>query len=204
MQTRPAILLIRGPNRLLPMGVGELPLTLDGSKPVMVHYGSFETNESGIRLIKLFPDESTMMHLATAEQISIGKKLPNLRITNIAMALKAVDNCTSDKLISWGVDPNLYFQRKTASITGNFATLFDAQSYPKEARSKSVSGRVVLLLRTDSVGSITECKAVVSPDQSLNAGTCEAAKRGRVKPPLDSAGQPIASFAVISVRWTLP
>lgn len=202
MQTRPAFLLVRAPKKLLPAGIGEAQITLDESKPVSVHYGSFETNEPGVRLVKFFPDEATMTRIAATKAIGIGVHMPTLKIANADEAIKAVDTCTADKLVSWGVDPSIYFQRKTAS--GNLGLLFDAKDYPKEARDRGISGRVVLLLKTDKIGGITDCKVVASADQSLNVGSCEAAKRGTVKPPVDLAGQPIASYVVVPVVWRHP
>lgn len=204
MQSRPAFLLVRGPKKYLPQGIGELPLKLDGSEPVMVRYGSFETGDPSDRLLKLFPDEATMTRISAANRVEIGTKMPPFHITNTSAAIKAVDDCISKKITSWGVDPTLYFEGKTASITGNFASLFDAQSYPKEARGRGASGRVLLLLKTDENGAVSDCKVLETPDQSLNAGTCEVAKRGRLKPPLGSADHAIASYAVIPVTWTHP
>ena len=103
-----------------------------------------------------------MTRIVKAAQISIGAKMPTLHVVGAAAATKAADDCTSEKLAFWGADPALYFQQKTASITGDYVALFGAQNYPKEARSRGISGRVVLLLKTDEVGAVTECKAVAA------------------------------------------
>lgn len=204
MHLRPTFLLVRGPSKLLPGGDGSISLTVDGSTTVIVRYVSFETSESEVRTIRLSLDYATMTQLAKATTITVGNKMPTLDVNGIKAAIDATDRCTSDKLISYGVDPKLYFESKTTVIGLEFARMFDAQSYPKEARPKKAYGRMVLLLNTGTDGSVTNCKVLASPDESLNTGTCEIAKRGRLQPPIGSDGQPIASYAILPVRWVRP
>lgn len=204
MQSRPGFLLVRGPNKLLPNDIGQISLGIDQAPPVTVRYGSFDTPDSGVRLTKLFIDQTTMTQLATARTITIGSKMPPINVSGIKSAIDAAERCTTDKLKSYGVDPKLYLEEKATPVTGTFASMFDARSYPKEARAKKAFGRMVLLLNTGTDGSVTDCKVLTSADETLNAGTCEIAKRGRLRPPLGSDGQPIASYAVLPVRWVRP
>jgi TonB family protein len=201
LQSRPAHVFIRGTKASLPSGTGELALTLDGATPVMVRYGSFESDDGSIRLTKLFLDRATIERVSSASVIAIGRALPPLRLNGVREALKAVDSCTSDKLLAWGLDPALYFEDRTAKITGNFAAMFDRRSYPKEAMRKGASGRVVAVLKTDREGAVAECKVVESADPSLDAGTCAVARRGRLTPPLDATGAAIPSYAIFALRW---
>lgn len=198
-------LLVVGPKTLLPDGIGETPVTLDAGAAVRLHYGSFAVADSKLRLLKLFGDDAALQQLADTKSIGIGPQALSLRMEGTRAAFAALDKCTVDLLVSWGADPQLYLQKKMAGLTGSPAQWFTSASYPKEARSKGASGLVVLLLNAERDGGVGRCTVVASADESLNAGTCAIATRHlRLKPPVDATGQPMASYAVLPIRWVAP
>jgi hypothetical protein len=185
-------------------GVGEVTVRLEGEAPLDLHYGTFEVADPRRRLVKLFPDEAALARLTQASTITIGDRGTPVPADGMPAALVALDKCTSDLLSSWGVDPTLYLQGKMANL-GNPGRWFSSNDYPREARASGASGRVVLLLITRADGSIADCKAVASAAVSLNAGTCDIALRNiRATPPTDADGRPMASYAVLPVRWSHP
>jgi hypothetical protein len=197
-------MLFAGARRSLPEGIGEVAVHLGGQAPLALHYGAFELADHGLRLLKLFPDEAALESLTQADTVSIGDKGVPVQATGMREALAALDKCTSDLLSSWGADPSLYLRDKMAKLL-NPARWFSSENYPREARARGASGRIVLLLGTRADGSIGDCKAVATADPSLNAGTCAIAFRYiRAKPPTDAEGHPIASYAILSVLWTNP
>ncbi len=197
-------MLIRAPNALLPSGIGQINLSLDDAPPISVHYGAFATQDAAYRLLKLFPDKATLASLRTATIIRLDGKMPPLRVKAMGAVLQKMDECMSSKLADWGVSPTLYFEGRLAKTSKQILLAFDNRRYPEEARKAGVSGRVILLLKTDPTGAITDCKAVESSDERLNAGTCAIAKEARLIPPTDDSGRPIASYAFLPVRWNRP
>ncbi len=115
-----------------------------------------------------------------------------------------MDACISTKLTAWGVSPAPYLQGKLAKTSIQLQLAFDDRHYPEEARRAGVSGRVILLLKTDPGGAITNCKAVASADERLNAGSCAIAEKARLIPPTDADGRPMASYAFLPIRWQRP
>lgn len=196
-------LLVTGPKNFLPDGKGNIEVTLDGKESVQISYGSFDVRDNRLRQLELFPSEAEMLRLASSTSITFGERFPPTHAGGIEAALRALDTCTTNLLTSWGVDPALYIGDKMASFTGNPGKWFSYQNYPREALAKGISGRVTLLLKTRPDGSVDDCKAVVSDDSSLNAGSCAMAKNIQLKPPLDAAGKAMASYAVLPISWTM-
>jgi len=195
-------LLFTAPVEMAPVGTGILPIILDDKDTINLHYGSFAAGSENLRVTKFFPNVEDLTKISNASVIAIGDSALPLRIGGAAKALNALDTCTSNLLASWGVDPALYTNHKMPIFTGNPGQWFTRESYPKEGRG---AGRVILLLKTKADGSVYDCKAVASDDDSLNAGTCAIAlKHLRVRAPTDAAGQPMASYTLLPIRWTKP
>jgi TonB family protein len=196
-------ILVAGPKKLLPNGIQNIDVAFDDKPPIKMHYGSFKINDNHLTLLKIFPSDADLLLFSNSSSITFEKQLPPMKVRGIGAALGALDKCTTDLLTSWGADPALYVDNKMATITGDPSQWFSHDNYPKEALAKGISGRVTLLIKTRPDGSVDECKAVVSDDVSLDAGSCAiAVKRGRFKPPLDAAGNAMASYAVLPVSWS--
>jgi TonB family protein len=204
IHSRSPYLLVRAPNMMLPSGIGQINVSLDNGQPIAIHYGAFATQDAGYRLLKLFPDKAALASLHSAAIIRLDGRMPPLRVTAMGAVLQKLDECMSGKLADWGVSPSLYFEDKLAKISKQLLLAFDNKHYPEEARRAGVSGRVILLLKTDPTGTITDCTAGESSDERLNAGSCAIAKEARLIPPKDSSGQPIASYAFLPIRWNRP
>lgn len=202
VQNTRTTLLILGPKKTLPNGIGDTAIKFDDENPTEIHYGTFETNEPGTRLLKLFFDDADMARLSAARVVSIGKEGAKFSVNGAGDAVDMLRKCMARRLVALGLNPDLYFQRQTAMVTGNFAALLGADAYPKEAVATGVSGAVLVLLKTAEDGSVAECRVLESENALLDAGTCRAARRGRLKPPLDAEGRPIASYTITLIRWT--
>ncbi|WP_322963834.1 energy transducer TonB [Sphingomonas fuzhouensis] len=204
LHSRTPYLLIRAPNALLPSGIGQINVSVDNAPPIAIHYGAFATQDTRYRLLKLFPDKAALASLHDATTIRLEGKMPPLHVTSIGAVLQKMDECMSSKLADWGVSPSLYFEDKLAKVSKQLLLAFDNKRYPEEARRAGVSGRVLLLLKTDPTGAITDCKAVESADERLNTGSCAIAKEARLIPPTDASGRPMASYAFLPIRWNRP
>ena len=200
---RQRILLVVAPKRLLPDGIGEVSVMLDGKDAIRLHYGTFVLSDGSSRLVKLFPDDDAVRRISEASTIAIGDWIAPIRGHGVQAALRALDTCTGDLLASWGVDPGLYLQDRIARLMGNPDRWLNRDSYPRDAGG--AAGAVVLLMKTAPDGSISECRAVVAENARLGTGTCSIVVRHvTTRPPVDADGRPIASYAVLMVRWTKP
>jgi hypothetical protein len=204
VNTRTRTMFFVAPKGSLPTGIGELDLTLDGKEPMRLHYGSFDMADPKLRMIKTFPGKVELERLSNAATIALGKQAYAFQGSEVGKALSALDRCTVDQIASWGVDPALYLNDKMATM-GNVGQWFSADAYPKEARATRASGMVVLLITSKADGSVEACKAVASAHESLNAGSCAIVlKHIKLVPPVDDAGQPMASYAILPIRWSAP
>jgi hypothetical protein len=191
------MLLVAAPKEQLPEGIGEMTVTPDGQAPLRVHFGAFQVADSSLRLVKLFPDKAALAQLAAAADVTIGDHLPALHTGGLAAVLAAMEKCDGELLASWGGDPALYHKRQMATLL-NPARWFGA--FPHDAKGRG--GRVLALLNIAPDGSVSGCKAVVKVEPALDAATCATAiARVRARPPQDENGQPIASYALLPVRW---
>lgn len=200
----PPVLLIHAPNALLPSGIAETDISFDEAAPVSIHYGAFAMQNGRYRMLKLFPDKTVMASLRKATQIRLRAPMPPLRVSAIASALNAFDQCMSDQLTAWGVSPTPYLEGRLAKTGKAMIMAFDPKNYPPAARRAHISGKVLLLVQTDPTGAVTDCKAVVSPDEGLGSGSCNIAKNQHMIPASDATGQPIASYGFVPIRWSLP
>lgn len=199
------IMLVIASKNTLPEKTGDITVTLNGTDAVQAHYGSFETPNPNIRMIKVFFEAADSARLVGTTSVSIDKQVLVFQNPQIGAALKALDKCTIDLISSWGVDPANYLNGKLAKVKGNIGQWFTAASYPREARAKRAAGRVVLLLTSTVEGDVESCKVVASPDESLNAGTCAiATRRIKLTPPIDDAGRPTTSYTILPIHWFVP
>lgn len=90
----------------------------------------------------------------------------------------ALQSCIDNLKRAWGIDP-ANVARADGPVEGNPAKFFSSDSYPREAISKGVFGRVVAFLSIDETGAVTHCRILSSAGKELNEGTCTAARRIR-------------------------
>lgn len=88
---------------------------------------------------------------------------------------------------------------------GNIADWFPADSYPPQARTLGLEGRVVFALDIDALGRITQCHVIEgSGSDLLDSATCtQAIINGRFRAGRDAAGKPVAKSWRSTMRWKL-
>ncbi len=88
---------------------------------------------------------------------------------------------------------------------GIIADWFPADSYPPQARTLGLEGRVVFSLDIDALGRITQCHVIEgSGSDLLDSATCtQAIINGRFRPGRDAAGKPVAKSWRSTMRWKL-
>ncbi|WP_267382031.1 MULTISPECIES: energy transducer TonB [unclassified Sphingomonas] len=148
----------------------------------------------------------TALAKASTITITIGNKTRTAMLTSTGFLMATLHRCEVQLLTNWGVDPALFFDADPPTpVEGNPGRWFGPDSYPVEAMHAREQGRVIALLAIDVTGQVTNCRVVTSSrSRSLDAATCEIAKRIRYTPSHDTGGKAIASWSILPVVWQLP
>lgn len=199
-------LIVETPRNLLPSGIGSTKVKLDTGATLAVHYGAFDVADSRRRLLRLFPTATDTTQLAAAKTLEIGDDGPVLKDIGLYDEGRATLNACMAKLISsWGADPQPYLDGRLARMTGRPQAWINDDNYPAEARAHHVGGDVTLLVTTGVDGTVSSCKVLSSTHPLLDRGSCAAiTKVATFRPPLDANGQPMASYAAMTIHWTAP
>jgi TonB family protein len=185
---------------------GDFNVQVDpGARSYTGRYYSVHMPGGDARLTRLSVDRVALDGLRDGDTMTIQAKPVggSFAIVRPEKARPALDKCITDLKKSWGVDPDRD-ARAVTRLDGNPARYFNFDSYPAEALSKGIYGRVVALLNIAPDGTVSNCRIVSSAGKALNEGTCVAARRVRFTPPRDADGKPMATTYLLPVRWVLP
>jgi len=183
---------------------GQATLTLlPENVPVSASFSSFMAGK-GRRSLRLSVSRSVYdnMPKATALSISADKSFV-LALRNPGGAVAALQKCETALLQHWGIDSVALAAAKTPAHIADVVKWFTPSAYPKDALAHHFSGRVVAILSVNELGTVQNCRVVVSSrNDSLDQGTCGIVMRHqRISPALDAAGKPVASWLILPVRW---
>lgn len=79
------------------------------------------------------------------------------------------------------------------------------RDYPREARAKGETGRVVFRYLIDVAGRARDCEIVQSSGSAaLDAKSCEIVTRGRFRPARDVQGNPVPEYWRWAIEWRDP
>ena len=175
-----------------------------GAQKSTGRYFSVYTPNTKSRLTRLSTDRSLFDQLKDGDTVRLKAKPLDLtfRIVRPDKARVALQDCIDDLKRSWGIDPATA-SRIVKPLDGNPGRYFSAESYPPEARSKGIYGRVIALLNITTEGTVEHCRIVSSAGEALNEGTCKVAMRIRFKPARDKDGTPLPSTYLLPVKWTM-
>jgi len=182
---------------------GRATMTLSPDNvPISARYTS-PLAEHGVRTVRFTVSRSVYDKLptATALSISVGKTF-KLALKNPQGAVAALQKCEAALLQNWGIDPVAMAAAKTPPRIAEVRKWFTPATYPKDARAAHIGGRTVAILSVDPRGMVRDCRVVVHSYPSLDRTTCAVSMQHRqISPALDGAGQPIASWLILPVRW---
>jgi TonB family protein len=168
-------------------------------------YISIYANKPKLRITRLSIDRALLDQFREGDALRVEAKPIDMSfvIPSPQKARVALQACIDNLERAWGIDTTK-MARAVGPVEGNPAKYFSSSSYPREALSKGIFGRVVTLLNIDTNGAVAHCRVLSSAGVELNEGTCRAARSIRFKPPVDSSGTPLPSIYVLPVRWVLP
>lgn len=176
-----------------------------GARSYTGRYYSVASDKSGNRVTRFTLERAVLDELRDGDVMTVQARPVNssFAIVRPDKARPALTGCIADLKKAWGVDTD-DAARIATPLEGNPARYFNADSYPPEAYSQGIFGRVVTLLNVGTQGQVEKCRIVSSAGKALNDGTCKVAMRIRFKPARDAAGTALASTYVLPVRWVLP
>ncbi|MEM8697436.1 MAG: energy transducer TonB [Pseudomonadota bacterium] len=118
----------------------------------------------------------------------------------------AFDLCLDELLTHWGIDAEAHQSlTRIAMPVSNPGRWIDSADYPREALRRGGQGLVYFRLSVDEQGNATECHIQRSTrGEHFQAAVCAAIMdNAEFAPALDADGNPIASYFVNSVYFTL-
>lgn len=124
------------------------------------------------------------------------------RLADAAAAVRALRQCVSDAMRAWGFDEAASRALSRHPRALNALGISD-QDYPREALRRDLQGRVVVRVDVGADGRATACAPVASSHTPvIDAAACHAAlSRGRFRPALDAAGEPVPAQFVTTVTF---
>jgi hypothetical protein len=118
----------------------------------------------------------------------------------------ALRKCTDDLVASWGLDPKQQAQliKKPKPLSSPGSWLSDSD-YPAAMRIGGKQALVNFRLSVDASGAPTACEVQRSyNDKKFDEVTCAILlRRARFAPAMDAKDQPVPSFYLNTVRWTM-
>lgn len=167
----------------------------------------WSSTSKGLRVTNITLPRATLEALAKGDSIAVkaGEWVEaTLKPNGFDKALKALQDCESDLLTSWGFDKAA--QAKVAKRPqGSLVGLFNGDDYPTEALQWGAGGSVGFRLRIEPDGTISECKVIESSNvPSLDRQTCAVVKkRARFSPAFGHDGKPIWSYTFGRTIWMI-
>jgi len=176
-----------------------------GLVPAPAYFSSVTIN--GVRVTTINLPRTALDGLAKGDSIAIkAAKVVDVLLapTSFDKALKALNDCESDLLTSWGFDKGA--QAEIASPPkGSLQGLLRNDDYPDKAIDANASGSVGFRLKIEADGSIGECDVLeTSGNRDLDGTTCAVMKkRAHYQPAMGQDGKPRWTYTFGRVTWML-
>jgi TonB family protein len=188
---------------------GTARLSMDEGVPIEGRFVEGFNKVEGIRAIAIDVKESSLEPLKSAKQLRIqaGKLEAAIAPTAVAAAMKALETCQKDLLVSWGMDAKVVESIATfPTLRGGLVSLFTTNDYPWSSIRDKEQGTSGVRFWVSKEGKIRDCQVVEpSGSMTLDKQTCEIiSRRGRFQPARTSSGEPVESIGFQRVRWELP
>jgi len=188
---------------------GAAILTVDGAPPVPALYKRGPISIKGMNLVQIDTTKSELGNLEAAKLLYVRADDLNLsfRLGNISGAMKALQKCERDLLISWGMDPAVLDSIETPAVIRNgIVSIFSTNDYPGSAIAKGQQGTAGVHFRIGVDGRVSDCRvAETSGSAALDVQTCKIiVRRAHYEPARTKSGEPVPSIGFQRIRWEMP
>lgn len=120
----------------------------------------------------------------------------SVELGSMAAPMKAMQNCVSDLVSSWGIDiPRLLAQSQPVTPIGTPLRWIGPEDYPRSKVAAGSNGRVSARLIVEPDGSIGKCMVDVIQRGEFERTVCDLlGKRAKFKPALDADGNALRAY----------
>lgn len=120
-------------------------------------------------------------------------------------AAQAMNACTEDLLIEWGLDPAQHKRYQSAEILNQQAIaqrIFD--TYPRKALMNDEEGDFSARLIVEADGTVSDCAVDgLTVNEALRPELCKYLREARFEAALGADGQPIRSFYMLEISYRM-
>lgn len=188
---------------------GRGQIWFDGGEPIDTPFvqGFSETNRVTATVIDLKTSDLAPLNTAKRLRIRAGDLDATILPSAVPAAMRAVDNCQKQLLVTWGMDASVVESIKTFPVLrGGLPSIFSANDYPMAAIARNEQGTVGVRFWVSKDGAVNDCRVVESSgSQSLDRKTCAIIeRRARLEPARTASGQAVATIAFQRVTWSIP
>jgi len=187
---------------------GAANLALDDQIPVLAPFGRGPIPIKVMQLVQIDTKWSEIGDLSAAKHLHVqaGMLALNFKLGNIGGAMKALQKCERELLISWGMDPVVLDSIAKPAFQPNLYLLFSVNDYPSSALRQRQQGTAGVYFRIGTDGRVSDCRvAESSGSAALDAQTCAIiVKRARYQPARTKTGEMVASIGFQRIRWEIP
>lgn len=201
------VVMRQGTDRGTHLGIGEM--SFDGGPPMKIPYteGWVEKQHARVALIDLSVSDLAPLNQAKQFRIQVGNADIILAPDRVEAAMKALDPCQKDLLVSWGMDKATIDSITTfAEPKGGIVSYFSSNDYPMSAIRNDQQGTAGVRYWVSKEGKVRDCMVVESSGSAiLNAQTCAIiTKRAKFLPAMTKDGAAVESIGFSRIRWELP
>jgi TonB family protein len=182
---------------------------LDEGSRISASFIKGQVGVAGLHLIAIDARAEQLPELATATtlRVAAGELVQSFHLRGIDRAIKALDDCEKNVLISWGVDPEAIASINTpATLKSNPMSLFSVNDYPSSAMSRREQGISAVRLVVGIDGRPRNCGVVESSgSKALDAKTCDIyLTRSQYEPARTATGEAVPSIVFQRMSWEMP
>ena len=196
------------PSRSKRTSWGQAKLYLGDGASIEAPFARGPVTIEGFNIVAIDATREKVEGLGEAKSLSIIASDLNVevKLVNMAAAMKALDTCEKDLLVSWGMDRAVVASLASyPMLPGGMPSIFNVDDYPHAALLKGEQGPSWVRLRIGKDGKVNECAVVESSgSKALDAQTCRViAARARFIPARTKSGEAVDSVAVQRIRWEI-
>lgn len=188
---------------------GKAQLQMGGLPMVEAPFASGPVKIEGLNIIAIDSTREMQTGLGKADNLVIaaGEFHARFKLTNTAEAMKSLDACEKDLLVSWGMDPAVVASLESYPMhRRGIWSIFSTDDYPHSAVVNNEQGTASVRIRVSKEGKVSDCQLVESSgSDAIDKQTCRIIlTRAHFQPARTKDGQAVDSIALQRIRWELP
>jgi TonB family protein len=190
----------------------DLTISAPGFPPAKKRIVANGQTADGAKLISIAVDRSELAAFLSAREMTIdaGTTVLTITLNGAANVADVVAKCAGDRLRDLKIDPaevdNDTHPGTDAPVPPQAQAWITPYDYPPEALRANQQGKVFMIWRVETDGTVKDCRVIGSSGSAaLDTTSCNLIrKRARYSPFLDRDGHPAVTWQSAEFRWLLP